>query len=65
MVLGEPQGEKVSASSLHSKLEPASEEENVKVGVGSLVVAAGPESIVVCGGIASAETSFVVPAERS
>ena len=34
---------------LHWKLEPASEEEKVKVGVGSLVRPEGPESMMVSG----------------
>ena len=37
----------------HSKLDPGSEEEKPKTGLVSLVVPDGPESIVVCGGVAS------------
>jgi hypothetical protein len=38
-------------STLHSKLEPLSLDENVKVGVLSLTTPLGPESIVVSGGV--------------
>jgi hypothetical protein len=50
VVFGELQGEKAPASTLHLKRAPDSGEENVNVGVGSLVVPEGPESIVVSGG---------------
>ena len=46
-------GTKAPASTLHSKLEPGSEEEKPKLGVGSLVVPEGPESIVVSGAVVS------------
>ncbi len=52
-------------STLHSKLEPASLEEKVKVGVLSLVTPVGPESIVVCGGVSRSKivtASLVVEA---
>ena len=44
---------KLPKSSLHSKLEPGSLEENSKVGVESLVGLEGPEVIVVSGGVVS------------
>jgi hypothetical protein len=47
VVCGELQAAKAPESTRHSKLEPAFEEEKAKVGVGSLVVPEGPESIVV------------------
>ena len=40
-------------STRHLKDELASEDENAKLGDGSLVRAAGPESIVVSGGVVS------------
>ena len=46
-------GAKASESKRHSKVEPASEEEKVKVGVGSLVPPLGPPVIVVSGGTVS------------
>ena len=50
----ELQGLKLPPSILHSKLEPASLDENSKVGVGSLVGPVGPESmVVVSGGVLS------------
>ena len=52
IVSGLVQGEKASASTRHSKSAPGSEE-NSKLGVGSLVVPVGPESIVVSGGVGS------------
>src|SRR3954471_1514712 len=51
-VNGEPQGEKPSSSIWHSKLAPVSLEK-AKVGVGSLVGPAGPESIEVSGELVS------------
>ena len=54
VVCGELQAAKAPVSTRHSKLEPVSEEENVKFGVGSLIVPVGPESIVVSGGKDSA-----------
>ena len=54
VVFGELQGLQCCPPSiLHSKLEPASWRENAKVGVGSLVVPVGPESIVVSGAVLS------------
>src|SRR5438034_114803 len=52
---GPEQGANGSESKRHSKLEPGSEDENPKVGVGSWVVPEGPESIVVSGGVVSGE----------
>ena len=54
-VLGELQARIGVEPTLHSKLEPDSEEEKVKVGVGSLVRPDGPEPTVVSGGVMSAE----------
>src|SRR5581483_5307400 len=53
VVCGEPQAANDPESTRHSKLDPDSEEENAKVGVASLVVPAGPESIVVSGAVVS------------
>ena len=53
VVNGDSQGSQSPASSRHSKLEPGSSEENSKVGVGSGVTPEGPESMVVCGAVAS------------
>ena len=52
---GPEQAAKASESKRHSKLEPGSVEEKAKVGVSSEVVepSAGPESIVVSGGVSS------------
>ena len=52
-VSGELQAANEAESKLHWKLEPASEEEKLKVGVASLVSPEGPESIVVSGSVAS------------
>jgi hypothetical protein len=45
--LGEVQAEKVPPSSLHSNVEPVSEEEKAKLAERLLTVPEGPESIVV------------------
>ena len=42
---------------MHSKVEPDSLEENVKVALVELVVPEGPESIVVSGGVVSAASA--------
>lgn len=44
---------KLPPSTRHSNVEPGSLEENMNVGVGSVVVPDGPESIVVSGGVVS------------
>jgi hypothetical protein len=50
---GEEQGANPSPSRSHSKLEPASEELNAKLGCGSALVSVGPDSTVVSGGTVS------------
>ena len=52
---GPEQAAKEAESRRHSKVEPVSEEENSKLGVGSLMVepSAGPEVIDVSGGVSS------------
>ena len=52
--LGEEQAPKAPPSSLHSKVEFASEEENVNDAEVLLTVPDGPESMVVSGGVVSA-----------
>ena len=51
--LGEEQALKGALSSLHSKVELASEEEKVNVALFCFMVPEGPESIVVSGGVVS------------
>ena len=46
-------GANEAPSRLHSKLEPGSLDENVKVGCGFVVVPGGPETSVVSGGTVS------------
>ncbi len=53
MVSGEAQELKLPPSIRHSKLDPGSSEENVKLGVVSVVEPLGPESMVVCGAVLS------------
>jgi hypothetical protein len=50
---GPEQGPKGPPSTLHWKLEPASVDEKVKLGVSSSVVPVGPESIEVFGALES------------
>src|SRR5688500_15260330 len=50
---GEAHPEKATPSSEHSKVEPDSFAEKMKITLASVVVATGPESIVVSGGVAS------------
>jgi len=52
--LGEEQALKGALSSLHSKVEFASEEEKVNVALFCFMVPEGPESMVVSGGVVSA-----------
>jgi hypothetical protein len=54
VVYGELQGANATLWTLHSKLEPASEETNLKLGVESLVLPEGPDVIAVRGGKNSA-----------
>ena len=51
--LGEVQLPKAAPSREHSKVEPASEEEKPNVAELLLVIAGGPESMVVSGGVVS------------
>jgi hypothetical protein len=53
VVSGDVQAAKASVSTLHSNVEPGSSDENSKVGVASLTVPVGPESMLVCGLIVS------------
>ena len=50
---GPEHGAKGSESKRHSKVEPGSVAEKVKVGVSSAVTPVGPESICVSGGVES------------
>ena len=50
---GVAQATQLAASSLHSKLEPASLEEKAKLAAVDVVLAGGPLSIEVCGGVVS------------
>ena len=52
-MLGEVQIPQPALSRLHSKLEPASLEEKVRVAEVDVVVAAGPPLTEVCGGVVS------------
>jgi len=51
--LGEEQALKAALSSLHSKVELASEEEKLNVALFCFMVPEGPESMVVSGGVVS------------
>jgi hypothetical protein len=51
--LGEKQAPKTAASSLHSKVEPASDEEKANVALFCFMVPEGPESMMVLGGVVS------------
>lgn len=61
---GPEQGAKPVPSTRHSKLKPASEELKVKVGLLSVVVPWGPESIRVSGGVVSRKTSLLTKASE-
>jgi hypothetical protein len=54
VVNGDVHGSKLPASTRHSKVEPASVEVKVKVGVASAVGPEGPPVIAVSGGLVSA-----------
>ena len=56
--MGEEQLAKLPESSLHSKVEGDSLDENVNVAELDVVVPEGPESIVVSGGLASGSASW-------
>src|SRR5688500_13171009 len=58
-VAGEVQAANADPSSEHSKVEPASSAEKVNVALALLVVAAGPDTIVVSGAVVSAGASTV------
>ena len=60
VVFGEVHDDQTPPSTRHSKVEPASLEENAYVGVESLVKPDGPLSIVVTGGTVSASPAYVM-----